>query len=217
MEHTRYLPHRRGFRHVIAHPKILLVLLGMLAALFVLYMEARAAVPSYIGVKACSKCHKKKKEGEQLGIWKKSEHAKAYRTLAGEKAKKQAAQLGVAGDPQQAAACLVCHTTAFGAPANRLKKRFKMEDGVQCETCHGAGSKYKKKKTMKLISKERGPDKKGDSPTAGKTGLVIPDENTCKTCHAKETKRNGQVFKNPSYKAFDFKEMYEKIKHEKPR
>ncbi len=121
------------------------------------------------------------------------------------------------GDPRQAAACLVCHTTAFGAPAKRPKKKFKVIDGVQCEACHGAGSNYKKKKTMKLIGKERGPDKKGDSSTARNTGLVIPDENTCKTRHAKQTKRNGQVFKNPNYKAFDFKEMYEKIKHEKPR
>ena len=217
MERMRHLAQRRSLMRVFIQPKTVPILLGMLAALVVLYSEARADPPAYVGVKTCAKCHKKEKHGEQLGIWRKSQHAEAYRTLGGEKAKKQAAQLGVTGDPQQAAACLVCHTTAFGAPATRLKKKFKVIDGVQCEACHGAGSNYKKKKTMKLIGEERGPDGKGDSATARNTGLVIPGEQTCKTCHAKQTKRNGQVFRNPNYKAFDFGEMYKKIKHEKPR
>ena len=30
-----------------------------------------------------------------------------------------------------------------------LGEKFKIEDGVQCETCHGAGSNYKSLKVMK--------------------------------------------------------------------
>lgn len=171
----------------------------------------------YVGVKACSKCHKKEKQGEQYKIWKDSDHAEAYETLGGEKAKKKAADLGVAGNPQQAEACLICHTTGFGEDKSRFKKKFRISDGVQCETCHGAGSLYKKKKIMKKIFKERGPDSKGESPTAKETGSMRPNEKTCTQCHTKERTWKGRTFKNPSFEPFDFKERAEKIKHPVPR
>ena len=189
----------------------------MLLALSLSYSETNAAAPLYVGVKSCAKCHKKEKQGRQFAVWKKSDHAKAYRTLAGEEARKRAARMGVSGNPQRAQACLVCHTTGFGEPDDRFKRKFKVADGVQCEACHGPGSLYKKKKVMKKIYKERGPDKKNPSPTARKTGLIIPDENACKTCHAKERKLNGKVFRNPSFKEFDFKKRFEKIEHPVPR
>lgn len=177
---------------------------------------ANAAEPKFIGVKRCAKCHKKKKDGEQLKVWKKSEHSKAFQTLGTDKAREAAQKIGVSGNPQENPACLVCHTTGFGEPASRFTKKFKVEQGVQCEACHGAGEKYKKKKTMKKIAKERGPDKKGVSATAKKTGLVFPDEKTCKRCHAKEIEFEGKVFKNPSFKSFDFKKRFEEIKHPAP-
>jgi hypothetical protein len=194
-----------------------LILLGMLTALFVLYAEANAAAPEFIGIKSCTKCHKKKKEGEQLAIWEKSKHSKAYETLGTPKAKDAAKKAGVSGNPQKSGACLVCHTTGFGEPAARFDKKFKMEQGVQCEACHGAGDNFKKKKIMKQIAKERGPDKKGDSPTAKKMGLIFPDENTCKRCHAEQIEHGGKVFKNPNHKPFDFKASFDKIKHPIPR
>lgn len=193
-----------------------LILLGVIAALFALYAEAHAAGPGYIGVKSCAKCHKKKKEGEQLAVWKKSDHAGAYKTLAGSEAKEKAEKLGVSGNPQKAPACLICHTTGFGEPAARFGKRFKLAQGVQCEACHGPGGQYRKKKIMKKISKERGKDGKGDSPTAKKTGLIFPNKKTCTRCHAKQIEHDGKVFKNPSYEPFDFKKRFEKIEHPKP-
>ncbi len=192
-----------------------LILLGMLAGMLALYAEAQAA-PAFIGVKGCGKCHKKKKDGEQLGIWQKTDHAKAFKTLASKEAKEKAQEFGVKGNPQKAEACLVCHTAGYGEPAKRFKKRFKVSDGVQCESCHGAGSDYRKKKIMKKITKERGKDKKGDSPTAKAKGLVFPNEKTCQRCHAKQIEFKGKVYKNPSYKPFDFKEKFKKIEHPKP-
>ena len=192
-----------------------ILLLGV--ALAVLPFAVQASEPKFIGVKSCSKCHKKKKQGNQLAIWKKSDHSSAYQTLGGDKAKEKAKELGVSGDPQKAEACLVCHTTGFGADPARFKKKFKMEQGVQCEACHGAGDKYRKKKTMKKIYKERGAGRDGDSPTAKKTGLIFPDENSCKRCHTKEIKWQGKTFKNPSYKDFDFKERAKKIEHPVPK
>lgn len=159
----------------------------------------------------------KGKTGGAIQNLEKSDHAKAFQTLGGEKAKKKAAELGVAGNPQQAEACLVCHTTGFGEDNSRFGKKFKISDGVQCETCHGAGSLYKKKKIMKKIFKERGPDSKGESPTAKETGSQRPTEKTCTQCHAKEITWKGKTFKNPSYEPFEFKERAEKIKHPVPR
>jgi len=39
-------------------------------------------------------------------------------------------------------------------------------------------------------------------------GLVIPTEETCKRCHNE---------KGPSFKGFNFKEMFAKIEHAKPK
>lgn len=194
----------------------LLVLLGLATMLLAFAAETPAAEAKYVGVKSCGKCHKKTKQGEQLAIWKKSKHAKAYQALGTPKAKERARKIGFNGDPQKSEACLICHTTGFGEPAARFGNKFKMKEGVQCEACHGPGSLYKKRKVMKKIRKERGPDKKSVSPTAKKTGLIFPDENTCKNCHVKQIERGGKIFKNPSYEPFDFKERFDKIKHPVP-
>ena len=195
-------------------PLLSIVCLLLAAALFSPAPMAKEA--KYIGAKKCSKCHKKEKQGEQYKIWQGSDHAKAYETLGGEKAKKKAKELGISGNPQQAEACLICHTTGFGEPESRFAKKFKVSNGVQCETCHGAGSLYKKKKIMKKIYKERGPDRMGKSPTAEETGARLPNEKTCTLCHAKQREWKGKTFKNPSYKPFDFKERAEEIKHPVP-
>lgn len=196
----------------------------VVAAFSILFMAAlmlsappqgQAKEPEFVGAKACGKCHKKDKEGRQLGIWEESKHAEAYKTLGTPKAKEAAQKVGVSGDPQKSESCLVCHTTGFGAD-DRHDRKFDMKDGVQCESCHGAGGEYKSKKTMQKISEERGPDGKGKSATAEKTGLIIPDENSCKTCHSPERTFNGKTYKNPSYKEFDFKKYFDKIKHPVP-
>jgi len=178
--------------------------------------DAQAKSEEYVGVKQCGKCHKKTKEGEQLKIWEKSKHSKAFENLGTPKAKERAQKVGVTTNPQETDACLICHTTGFGEPKSMFNKRFAMEDGVQCEACHGAGGLYKSKKTMKKIREERGDDGKGKSPTAEKTGLMFPTEKDCLVCHAKERKHDGKTFQNPSYEPFNFKDRWEKIKHPIP-
>lgn len=175
------------------------------------------AEAKFVGVKGCKTCHKKEKQGEQVKIWEKSDHSKAYATLGKPEAKKAAAKVGVNGDPQKAAECLVCHTTGFGASAASFDKKFKVTDGVQCESCHGAGSLYKKKKVMKKIWEERGADRKGDSATAKETGMLIAGEETCKQCHVKEVSVGGKTYKNPSFKEFSYKERFDKMKHPVPK
>lgn len=150
--------------------------------------------PAYIGVAKCSVCHKSEKKGNQLGQWQSTKHAKAYATLATPEAKALAKAKGIE-DPQKSNKCLKCHVTGFGADPKLFEASFKVEEGVQCEACHGPGSLYKPVKVMK------------DRAASIKAGLIIPDEKTCVKCHNAES---------PSYKKFVFKEMYPKIAHPIP-
>ena len=91
-----------------------------------------------------------------------------------------------------------CHATAYNAPAKFIGKKYKVEDGVQCETCHGPGEDYKSMKIMK------------DRKLAVANGLQMHDnlDKFCATCHNTES----PVYKKP----YDFKAMWEKIKHPIP-
>jgi Cytochrome c554 and c-prime len=197
----------------------LLAVIGVAVAaafLVALAPQAQAKDAKYVGAEACSRCHKKDKEGRQFEIWQGTKHAKAFETLGTAEAKSAAASVGVSGEPQKSEACLVCHTTGFGQPESAFERKFAVEDGVQCEACHGAGSEYKSRKTMKEIREETGPDMKKKSPTAEKTGMVIPNESTCKRCHSEQIEFKGKTYKNPKYKEFNFKTFYDKIKHPIP-
>ena len=46
----------------------------------------------YIGAEKCKMCHIKPATGEQYNVWAKGPHAKAMKTLAGDEAKKIAAE-----------------------------------------------------------------------------------------------------------------------------
>lgn len=155
---------------------------------------AQAADHNFVGVAKCKTCHKSEKKGNQIGQWSESRHAKAYETLATDKAKEVGKKLGIE-DPQKSDKCLKCHVTGHGAEAALFEESFKKEDGVQCESCHGAGKDYKKLKTMK--SRE-------DSVAAG---MIIPDEKTCTGCHNKES---------PSFKGFCYAHYLAKVLHDSP-
>ncbi len=155
----------------------------------------------YVGAAGCKTCHKTKKSGNQYGIWMESKHAKAYETLKSEEAAKIAQEKGLDKPAYEAPECLKCHVTAYDVDKALLGRKYKMEDGVQCESCHGPGSAYKKKKIMK------------DRQLAIANGLnpiLVEDgtaEKQCKTCHNEES---------PTFKGFNFKERWEQIKHPVP-
>lgn len=153
---------------------------------------------SYIGASKCKTCHKKPEAGEQYPLWQKTKHAQAYSSLASEEAKAIAKEKGI-DNPQEADACLKCHVTGHGAKAELLGTKYDKTEGVTCESCHGAGSGYYKKKTMVgVISGEI---------EAASVGLMKPDEKTCVKCHNEES---------PTFEGFDFKEMSKKIAHPIP-
>jgi excinuclease UvrABC ATPase subunit len=153
---------------------------------------------TYIGAEACGMCHKTEKQGSQLTIWQNSAHAKAFETLKTEEADRIAMEKGFNEPAAKTWECLKCHVTGFNLDATMLGKKFKVEDGVQCETCHGPGSAYKDMKVMK------------DRNLAIEKGLIVHDklEDFCISCHNEES---------PTYVEMDFNEAWEKIRHDVPK
>ncbi len=160
--------------------------------------DSAAAVHQYVGVKKCKMCHVSEKGGAQYGKWLESKHAKAYESLAGSLAKDIAKKRGIA-DPQKSAECLQCHQTGYGEPADHFGAAFVATDGVQCESCHGAGKDYIGMKTMKGIT---------DGTLKGADyGLVLPTQDRCVHCHN---------VKSPTFVEMNFAADSTKIAHPIP-
>jgi len=163
---------------------------------------AAAAAPNrYVGASVCKNCHNGADKGNAFDHWASTEHAKAYETLATPKAKEVGKKLGV-DDPQKSEKCLKCHVTAYGVDAKEIKRGFAVENGVQCETCHGPGENH-----FKIRFKE--------SQTGGTPAPVTAEEIHAKRDLALCTKCHNQD--SPTYKPFCLKERMEKIEHLDPR
>jgi hypothetical protein len=147
----------------------------------------------YVGVKMCKACHQSEKQGKQFDVWQKSKHAEAFKTLSSDTANAIAKAKGLKKTAAESPECLECHAITSDAKLT--------PDGVQCESCHGAGSAYKNMAIMK------------DKAKAIKAGLAefkdeAAIEKLCRTCHND---------KSPTKKEFNFKEMWPKIKHLIPK
>ncbi len=80
---------------------------------------------SYVGAKKCSTCHK-----EQYEKWQTTRHTQALLTLRKDSGKLKPG-------------CLRCHTTGYGERdgfSDSVETGHLM--GVQCEACHGRGSRH---------------------------------------------------------------------------
>src|SRR5262249_30970471 len=161
---------------------------GWLLSLFALLLVPAPVTPlfaegahKYVGIEKCKMCHNAAPKGAQYTKWTESKHSKAFAALGSDEAKRIAQGKGLA-DPQKAPECLKCHVTGAGAQADLLTDKYKAEDGVQCESCHGPGGDYWQMAVMK------------DPAKAAAAGLLTPDEATCKKCHNSES---------PTFKSFD--------------
>ena len=150
----------------------------------------------FIGATQCGKCHKSASKGNQLGQWKDSAHANAFEVLASEVSLKIAKEKGLETPPQENDACLKCHVTGHGEAAERFDAKFDATMGVQCESCHGAGSAYKAMKVMK------------DREASIAAGMIQPDESVCLQCHNDES---------PTFAGFEFKTAVAKVLHPNPK
>ncbi len=185
--------------------------LGLVAAGSLDPVPVRAAVPGasaagankYIGAAKCKNCHKSEAGGDQFAQWEGTDHSKAFARLASPEAKEAASKLGIE-DPQKADACLKCHVTAFGVPAEELASGFKADMGVQCESCHGPGEAH-----MKARFAAAAKAKDGEKVVVPEGEIVFtPSAATCVGCHNKES---------PTFKKFCFREYEPKIRHLDPR
>lgn len=154
----------------------------------------------YVGAKVCKNCHNGAEKGDAFDKWQAGPHAKAFETLASAKAKEIAAKLKIA-DPQKSPDCLKCHVTAHGVDEKLIKRGFKHEDGVQCETCHGPGEDHFK---ARFKDSQTG----ANTPVGADEVIAAPEAKMCRECHND---------KSPTYKDFCFKERRAKIEHLDPR
>jgi hypothetical protein len=163
--------------------------------------DAAGKEPQYVGAKKCKTCHKKELMGNQYGAWEEAKHSKAFEALKGEKALEIAKERGLTVPPHEADECLKCHATAYGEDASKFaKKPLNPEDGVQCESCHGPGSLYKKKKTM------------SDHDKSMAAGMWEPgkDDKICIGCHNEDSPTWDPA------EGFDLEKRKEEIAHPIP-
>lgn len=175
-----------------------LVVVAMIAFSFTSVNSESAGSFKYVGVSKCQTCHKTEAQGKQYDIWQNSKHSQAWKTLQTEAADKIAQEKGFTTKAAETPQCIKCHVLGKDIVPDELTETFVKEDGVQCESCHGPGSEYKAMSIMK------------DKQKAIDNGLIVPSDKSqfCVSCHNPES---------PTYKEFNFDEMWEKIKHFKPK
>ncbi len=110
---------------------------------------ATGAVDRHLGVGSCanSVCHGAVVANptpavplNEYVVWStRDRHAKAFETLAGDKAKAMALVMGLA-DASTAKVCLDCHTD--NVSSEQRGPTFQLSDGVGCEACHGGASRW---------------------------------------------------------------------------
>ena len=154
---------------------------------------------AYTGISRCKMCHNSKKWGMIYDKWAATKHATAYATLASKESKAIAKEMKIA-DAQKSEKCLVCHVTGYEASAKLKGEKYKMEEGVTCEACHGPAGDYIKSHI-----------KKGSQKQAMADGLIMPTEELskelCQKCHNK---------KSPTFKEFTYKKDIKLVEHHKP-
>jgi hypothetical protein len=165
--------------------------------------SAPPAGGKYIGASKCKNCHGSPDSGDQYGAWTKAKHSHAFENLTSSAAKELGAKVGIA-DPSTEAACLQCHATGFGEPEESLAKGWKMDLGVQCETCHGPGDEHMKERFKAAATAEKGVLQ---TLPPGEV-IAAPTVDVCVKCHNP---------KSPSYKPFCYYEARGKVSHFDPR
>jgi YVTN family beta-propeller protein len=181
------------------------LLRSILAALCCLVMAVSLAAqearqPVYVGASVCAKCHQGEGFGYQQCKMLMHAHAKAYASLAMPESQEIARLSGIPQEPQESPVCLGCHATGSEAEEWEMDATFHMEDGVQCEKCHGPGSEYMEESVMM------------DRRAARAAGLMMPNKNDCMNCH-KVKGSHVAVLQSPK---FDVDKAWELLAHPTP-
>ncbi|HXO29923.1 MAG TPA: multiheme c-type cytochrome, partial [Thermoanaerobaculia bacterium] len=139
----------------------------------------------YLGPTACgsSSCHGSVEPRKTLGvrqdeyfIWQKKDlHARADGVLYNDRSRVIARRLHI-GDAGKSQLCLTCH--ALAVPARLQRGPLELEDGISCESCHGAASGWFEGHRSESWTHQQ-------SVAAGMTDLrdVQVRANVCLSCH----------------------------------
>jgi YVTN family beta-propeller protein len=157
--------------------------------------------PIFIGAQACGQCHDGPEMGHQFSKWRLSAHAKAYAVLALPESKEIVRLSGITEEPHKAKMCLGCHATAAEAEDWELNEGFHLQDGLQCEACHGAGSEYSPQDIMQ------------DRMKAMMRGLKMPTKDDCRLCHRTKGSHDAVLKRKP----FDLEMAWQAIAHHAPK
>jgi len=103
--------------------------------------------PGYVGIDVCTNCHQPAR-----AVWNGTSHAHAYATLSS-----QFKEFNLE--------CVSCHVTGYEKPGGSTVTHVAGLEDVQCEVCHGPGSKH--------VSNP------GDSTLI----VAKPDASMCLSCH----------------------------------
>jgi excinuclease UvrABC ATPase subunit len=187
-------------KNKISIPVIIAILFGSMVLIGISGFMGKPISPffKYVGIKSCAAtCHKGDSKGRQLEIWQDSKHSKAFLDLQTPEADQIAKDKGFNTPAAETPLCIKCHVLGKDIDPEELSDTFDKTEGVQCESCHGPGSEYKKLSIMK------------DKQQALANGLVLHEDGAefCKTCHNSDS---------PTFKSFDYNESWDKIKHTDP-
>lgn len=158
--------------------------------------------PIYLGSQACGRCHDGPKMGHQFSKWRETAHARAYAALSMPEAKEITKLSGITEEPHRAKMCLGCHATASEEEDWQHGEEFHLEDGLQCEACHGPGSEYAHEDIMR------------DKQKAIANGLILPIKGEgCLRCHRVKGSHVAVLNKKP----FETNSAWAEIVHPLPK
>ncbi len=186
-----------------------IVYLLFIAFIVVLFLFLKNALQpkqepvSVTGSEECGECHKLKINGNQQEVWENSKHSLAYKILLGDIAKNFAVKSNIEA-PEKNKLCLSCHTTQNYLGDFPVQSSYRIEEGVGCESCHGAGSKYSPSDIM------------SDDASFRRNGGKKGNEENCSGCHSPKGNKEMKISENVcpfQQNDFDFKTAFEKIKH----
>jgi len=184
---------------------ILFVLFIVVSILFLKSALKPEETPLIItGSEKCGTCHSLKNIGNQQKIWEDSKHSRAFNSLTSEKAKQFAQSKGLES-PEKNPICLKCHTTKHYLDINETDAAYSLNEGVGCEACHGAGSRYSPANIMK------------EESLFIQNGGLKGNTETCIKCHSPVVKKTDEKISSDicpfQLNDFDYKTYSDKIKH----
>ncbi len=96
--------------------------------------------PFYVGKDICLSCHAEASHATACTVESMPKHGTSYETLSKPQAADIAKLNGILEPPTQSRICLDCHATAADEGPRWTAQSFRIQHGVQCESCHDAGS-----------------------------------------------------------------------------